>query len=149
MLDRSGNSDDSDEEIKTGTPIVAPFNPALGLSGGEDSTLFGALAEGGARFVACDSAVVFELVPSSRTTLRYLLKRSFGGGHGYARVRFSREGKRALPSLLTVGAAGLMGGAMLALLHLPFSFHRSVRYGRLAAAGMGKLVGLTRYEFRR
>jgi succinoglycan biosynthesis protein ExoM len=64
-----------------------PFNPECGLTGGEDGLLFGSLERNGAKFVFCAEAVVHDLVPLSRGTLKYLCQRAFRRG-----ITFSRHG---------------------------------------------------------
>lgn len=56
------------------------FDPALGLSGGEDYVFFKALYLQGATAVWADQAVVYEEVPLDRANSMWLLKRSFRHG---------------------------------------------------------------------
>lgn len=120
-----------------------PFDPAYGLSGGEDSDLFGRLARGGARFVWCDEAPVHEAIPAQRTTLRYLLSTAFSAGQVHAHQRVREQGRRAIPRLLGRGGAAACVGGVLALVTMPLGLDRAVRWARLAAAGAGKLSGTT------
>lgn len=133
-----------------GAPAIdpAPFDERYGLSGGEDSVLLTALARRGARFVWSDDATVMEMVPHDRTTVAYLLRRSFGAGCGHARLRLEREGMRALPSLLARGGGAVGAGAVLAVASLPLGFDHAVRWSRIGAAGAGKLAAIAglRYE---
>ena len=147
VLSATSAGDGSDEESADAGRREGPFDVAYGLSGGEDSTLFGTLAETGARFVWCDDAIVRETVPPERATLAYLLRRSFGGGHGYARLRLLREGARAVPSLLLRGGASVGCAALMSLATLPLGLHHSVKWTRIGAAGIGKLLGITPLTF--
>lgn len=52
-----------------------PFRPEFGL-GGEDRDFFRRMIGRGHRFVWCNEAVVYELVPPSRCTRSFLLKRA-------------------------------------------------------------------------
>ena len=52
------------------------FNPKLGLTGGEDTYFFKNLIEKGHIFIWCDEAIVYELIPSSRLSRAYFIKRS-------------------------------------------------------------------------
>ena len=54
-----------------------PFDPAFGLTGGEDTDLFFRLAGEGAQFVWCREAYVVETVFPDRANLRWLLRRAF------------------------------------------------------------------------
>ena len=144
---RSVPADGADDEPADTGRRESPFDPAYGLSGGEDSTLFGSLAATGARFVWCDDAIVRETVPPERANLAYLLRRSFGGGHGYARLRLVREGASAVPSLLLRGGASVGCAALMSLATLPLGLHHSVKWTRIGAAGIGKLLGITPLAF--
>jgi succinoglycan biosynthesis protein ExoM len=65
---------------------ATPFDPNLGLSGGEDSLLFGRLEEGGRRCVWCAEAAVIETIPAEKLRPAYLLRRAFRGGQTIAYV---------------------------------------------------------------
>jgi succinoglycan biosynthesis protein ExoM len=130
-------------------PADGPFDRQFGLSGGEDSHRLQALARGGARFVWCDEAIVFEDVPLARTTLRYLAESAFASGHVYARLAMASRGRRAMPVLLARGAAAAGLGSVMALATFPLGVHRSARWARLAVTGAGKLLGLAGGRFER
>jgi succinoglycan biosynthesis protein ExoM len=53
-----------------------PFDPSYGF-GGEDVVFFRTLAKKGARFIWCDEAPVYELVPPERCRATYYLRRAF------------------------------------------------------------------------
>jgi GT2 family glycosyltransferase len=59
----------------------APFNEAMGLSGGDDTHFFLRAWLQGHCIVWADEAVVHELVPASRTTTRWLLNREYRRGN--------------------------------------------------------------------
>jgi len=65
-------------EVFTG--ISAPFDPALGRTGGEDADFLARMVAKGFRFVWCDEARVFEEVPIERQTLHYHLQRALVRG---------------------------------------------------------------------
>jgi succinoglycan biosynthesis protein ExoM len=62
-----------------GTP--APFDPSLGLTGGEDTAFFEGLRRQGRKLVWCREARVFTFVPRERATLRWIAKRAFRYGN--------------------------------------------------------------------
>lgn len=70
------------------------FDPALGLSGGEDTEFFGQLAGEGARLVVTDDALAYEHVPADRLEPWRLRQRIIRKGQSYARfaVRHLRAG---------------------------------------------------------
>ena len=63
------------------------FDPAYGISGGEDTKLCRDIVAAGERIVWCDEAVVVEPVPAERTTHAYARRRAFHRGAGWARQR--------------------------------------------------------------
>jgi succinoglycan biosynthesis protein ExoM len=95
---------DSDARVPTGEPVkwasignalllrdrclaaAEPFDPKLGLSGGEDAVLFGLLRELGRRCVWCAEAAVTETIPLEKLRPAYLLRRALRGGQTTAYV---------------------------------------------------------------
>ncbi|MBV8062356.1 MAG: glycosyltransferase [Nevskia sp.] len=122
---------------------AAPFDPAYGLTGGEDGDLLTRLAAAGARIVWCDEATVHEPVEPARLSLRWLLRRALRGGQDYARHSLAgrygpatalRRGTLVLRASLQLPAA-----ALLALLCWPFGRHHAARWLSKASANFGKL----------
>jgi succinoglycan biosynthesis protein ExoM len=146
---RTGNLLIRRETLLRGAAPEGPFDSRFGLSGGEDSMLFISLAKGGARFVWCDEAAVFETVPPARTRLRYLVKSAFGAGHVYARQEIASQGMRAVPWLLMRGAGAVGVGSTMALASLPLGPHRAAPWARIAVTGVGKLLGVIGGRFER
>jgi succinoglycan biosynthesis protein ExoM len=70
-------------------------------TGGEDVDFFRRMAEKGFSFVWCNEAAVYEVVPSSRCTRRYLLKRALLRGSNSSKVPTGRL-KSAAKSLIAV-----------------------------------------------
>jgi len=70
-----------------GTDGDSPFDPALGRTGGEDTDLFERLHRRGARLVLSQEAWVEEFVPADRLRTRWLVRRAFLTGSGYAHRR--------------------------------------------------------------
>jgi hypothetical protein len=58
-----------------------PFDERFALSGGEDTLLFLQLANAGHVIVWADEAEVWESVPPSRTTVRWVMQRAFQSGN--------------------------------------------------------------------
>ena len=59
---------------------AAPFDPRLGLSGGEDTVFLARLREQGRRTVWCAEAAVTEVIPQDKLATAYLLRRAFRMG---------------------------------------------------------------------
>ncbi|WP_420226453.1 glycosyltransferase family 2 protein [Pigmentiphaga litoralis] len=122
------------------------FDPAFGLTGGEDGDLLMRMQGAGYRFVWCDDAVVTEIVEPVRLTLGWILKRARRGGQDFARHVLGGKLGPATPARLAVFFARavlqmLLGGA-LAVLTLPLGRHRAVHWLARACANYGKLTAL-------
>lgn len=69
--------------------LEPPFRPEFG-TGSEDLDFFKRLSERGRTFVWCDEAPVYELVPPSRCTLRYVLRRALIQAGNFPKVAPTR-----------------------------------------------------------
>ena len=132
--------------------LPGPFDPAYGLTGGEDGDLLSRLALKGARLVWCDEAVVHEPVEAARLSLRWLMRRSLSGGQDFA--KHSLEGRYGpmtgigrvrffLRALLQALIAGL-----LTVLFLPFGRHLAARWLTTLSANLGKLSVFFGWRYR-
>ncbi|MFP5227827.1 MAG: glycosyltransferase family 2 protein [Acidobacteriota bacterium] len=103
------------------------FDPAYG-SGGEDVDFFRRAAEAGKKFVWCEEAPAYELVPASRLTRSYHLKRALHQGR--VSLRYSME-RPSLAARAGVAAQALTA-AVLYTIALPFLFvageHLGMKY---------------------
>ncbi len=130
----------------------APFDPAYGLTGGEDGDLLTRLANAGARLVWCDEAVVTEPVEASRLSLRWLLRRALRGGQDFARHTFAgRYGRQTgveRVRFATRALAQLVLAMSLAVVTLPLGRHRAAAWLLKAAANAGKLTVLGGWHYR-
>lgn len=108
----------------------APFDVRLGLIGGEDVDLFFRMAQTGARFVAATDARTFEFRDASRTTFRWLLRRSFRNGGTLGHIYWQRHSR----------GAQLGHGATAALQSMRFFAHSTVALTRSRAAALSHLL---------
>jgi succinoglycan biosynthesis protein ExoM len=123
------------------------FDPAFGLSGGEDSLFSRRLTAGGGVIVWCDEAVVTDRVPVDRMTRGWVLRRAFSHGNSRTRVDLAlvpssfgrlRTRLRVLGSSvprLVVGVAHWAWGSLVR------SARHQARGLRLSARGAGMLAG--------
>ncbi|MGO9931304.1 MAG: glycosyltransferase family 2 protein [Steroidobacteraceae bacterium] len=120
-----------------------PFDPAYGLTTGEDADLLIRLAQKGAMLVWCDDAVVWEPVESKRLSLRWLLQRALSGGQEYARKTISgRYGPVSFGGrvhLIGQALAQFLIAAGLTVVALPLGRHRAAAWLVKASANLGKL----------
>jgi succinoglycan biosynthesis protein ExoM len=127
------------------------FDPAYGLTGGEDGDLLSRMTLHGARIVWCDEAIVHEPVEKSRLNLRWLLRRSLRGGQDFARHSLSgRYGARTAGHLRLFGRALLqmLVALSIALLVLPLGRHHAAHWLTKASANVGKLSIFLGWHYR-
>jgi succinoglycan biosynthesis protein ExoM len=128
-----------------------PFDPAYGLTGGEDGDLLSRLANSGARIVWCDEACVEEPVENARLSLRWLLLRALRGGQDFARHTLAaRYGKVTTMDRLRFAARAIaqcLAATGFALISLPWGVHYSAYWLLRAAANTGKLTVLFGWHY--
>lgn len=123
------------------------FDPDFGLTGGSDTMFTRQLVRAGGRIVWCDEAVVIDPVPVDRATRRWVLRRRFRFGNGWARTslalergstgrarvrcRLAADGLVRIAAGLAESAAGSAGRSLR---------HRAKGLGR-AARGLGMVAG--------
>jgi succinoglycan biosynthesis protein ExoM len=131
---------------------VVLFDPAYGITGGEDGDLLARLAGQGARIVWCDEAAVHEPVESARLNLRWLLRRSLRGGQDFARHslagRYAPNTRFRSMALFVRSLAQLVGASLLALLLWPLGRHRGTHWLLKAAANFGRLTVFWGWHYR-
>lgn len=124
------------------------FDPALGLSGGEDTHFTSALTAAGGRIVWCAEAVVSDVVPADRLTRRYLLARSAGLANATARVALMLAPGRVRRALLrarllaTCVARGVLGASRVAAGAVRDDVGRDARGRRALARSRGELLAV-------
>ena len=131
--------------------LAVMFDPAHGLTGGEDGDLLSRMTLAGARIVWCDEAIVHEPVEKSRLNLRWLLRRSLRGGQDFARHSLSgRYGARTAGHLRLFGRAlvQLVAAAGIAILVLPLGRHHAAHWLTKASANVGKLSIFLGWHYR-
>jgi succinoglycan biosynthesis protein ExoM len=122
--------------------LGTPFDPAYGLTGGEDGDLLSRLVLNGAKIVWCDEAIVHEPIESSRLSLKWLLRRSLRGGQDFARHCLTgRYGRRSANRfrLFARALVQLIVASGIALLVLPLGRHHAAHWLTKASANIGKL----------
>lgn len=129
-----------------------PFDPAYGLTGGEDGDLLARLVQSGRRIVWCDEAVVHEPVEPSRLSLRWLLLRAMRGGQDFARhVLAGRHGPVTLTrrtALFGRSLAQAVAAAAFAALSLPLGLHVAAYWLTKFSANLGKLSAFAGLHYR-
>lgn len=128
-----------------------PFDPAFGLSTGEDGDLLLRLIDKGAKVIWCDEAIVWEPIESKRLSLRWLMQRALSGGQHFARLsingRYRAVNGLARLVMLARWSAQLCFALLLALLSYPAGRHRSAAWLIKAAANFGKLTAFWGWRY--
>ena len=132
---------------------VGPFDPAFGLTGGEDGDMLSRLAATGVRIVWCDEAMVREPVEDARTKLDWLLRRAYRGGQDFARHTMAgrygpvpgRVGRVRLGAGALVKAVTALGVAAVVL---PAKGRGpALAWARKAVAQAGKVTSLLGHHY--
>jgi succinoglycan biosynthesis protein ExoM len=126
-----------------------PFHPAFALGGGGDTHFFRQAQASGARIVWADGALVYERIPASRATLRWLLARAYRGGTSFALSDRLLHQQRTW-MLLRVATGTLRGVQGLGLL-LPSLFlgrAKIVRALQTTCVGAGLVSGTVGLSYR-
>jgi len=129
------------------------FDERFGLSGGSDTLFTRQVVARGGRMVWCDEAVVWDIVPTSRSTRQWVLRRAFRSGNGHSRdaldgVRSPVGRLRVRARLTAQGAVRFGGGSVRCVAGaLTGSLGGRVRGLRTAARGAGMLSGAYGYVY--
>jgi len=126
-----------------------PFHPAFALGGGGDTHFFRQAQVKGARIVWADAALVYERVPASRATVRWLLARAYRGGTSFVlseRLLHATQ-KRMVLRMCTGALRGVQGiGLLLPSLFLGKA--EIVRALQVVCVGAGLLTGTLGASYR-
>ncbi len=130
---------------------AAPFNPALGLSGGEDSALIRHLIAEGKRLQWAPAARVIEYFGADRHTMRFLLKRRFSAGQVRTSVCVMPEhpNRPEAAMWMALGAVQASVGAALAVATSMVKPELSKRFLCVASGGLGKILWMPSFRVNR
>ncbi|MBC2861536.1 glycosyltransferase family 2 protein [Stappia sp. 28M-7] len=130
------------------------FDGSMRFTGGSDTDFFTRVHDAGGRIVWIPDALVEELVPVNRTTLRWQLNRTFRVAGNISRLHEKRAGKQkaALRSLLK-GLGRIVGGTFL-FIPAAASFavspeggrRRAFKAAKQIASGLGSLAYLAGHQ---
>jgi succinoglycan biosynthesis protein ExoM len=124
--------------------IEGPFDPGYGVTGGEDTYLFGKLKKMGFNFVNCREAWVSEFQPPSRTKTIYLINRAFFTGNISTRreIEFSEKNHFLLRIILfSKFIVQLILSIILTIFFLPNN-HFRVHWMSKIASSLGHILGV-------
>lgn len=125
-----------------------PFDPGLGLTGGEDTLFFTRLQRSGKRILWCREALVHERVPKERLTPGFLLRRKFRNGQitSSTCLRLDPPAYGELAGWIAVGMAQICLGGLKSLLFGPVNRQRGLEGLCTVATGLGKLAFADRWR---
>lgn len=133
--------------------LAVEFDERFGLTGGSDTLFTRQIVARGGRMVWCDEAVVWDVVPRSRLTRRWVLHRAFRSGNGHSRVALEGatshlERLRVRAGLTARGAVRFAGGCARYLAGaLTGSLGARARGLRTVVRGAGMLSGAYGYVY--
>ncbi|HEX4111581.1 MAG TPA: glycosyltransferase [Stellaceae bacterium] len=125
-----------------------PFDPALGLTGGEDTRFFQSVKQQGGRVIWCAEAIINEFIPATRSSWPYALRRRLRESQLLMQLFLSSRP----PQLLHIAAWMLVGlvqtaiFAPLSLICAGIDRPAAMKCAAKVAGGLGKLLwfpGLT------
>jgi len=122
--------------------VAEPFDPRLGLSGGEDALFLHQLRRRGGTIVWCAEAAVRENIAADKLAPRYLLRREFRGAQTLTFVCTAvnpREHGRAV-RWMAIGCAQIVLYTPAALLLRALRHRRWLPMAAKAAGGLGKVL---------
>jgi len=136
---------------RSALPSAAPFDPALGLIGGEDVDLFARMIEKGARLEAIETPVMEEYRPAFRANAAWHLRRSFRNGGTIAHIRWRRAsgGRKARLALHALWeATSYLAGAIPAMRRSRTAAFASVLEAATELGKVAWVVGIVYAEYR-
>jgi succinoglycan biosynthesis protein ExoM len=128
-------------------PTDAPFDPALGLTGGSDTRFFYTMKAKGCRVVWCAEGIVHEYVPLARTQLAYGLRRRMRQSQLFLQTYSwsNPPNWRAITKWMAIGALQMAVYSPLSLAMWWRDRSRAQRYLALVYGGMGKVFWTPRF----
>jgi succinoglycan biosynthesis protein ExoM len=117
----------------------ARFDPAFGLTGGEDTDLFYRLSMAGKRLIWCEEAWASEPVPSARLTLKWVRRREFRSGQTYYKIFVTRYSMRQKAAWFVTKLMQLAGGILIAPMMRLISYPSYVVLTARVASATGQL----------
>ncbi len=126
-----------------------PFDPAYGITGGEDVHLFTRLKRKGANFISSKEAIVTEFIPSERTTIKWLLKKSFQTGNSATRRMIENANNKLIKKTELFSRAILFEiiSFILFIIHLP-SKKLSTKWLMKFASNAGHLIAVIGFNYK-
>jgi glycosyltransferase involved in cell wall biosynthesis len=125
-----------------------PFDERLALAGGEDTEFFLRVARAGHRIVWADEARVREWNPRSRTSVGWLLRRSYRRANTWGLCERDMESSTVRGARVVKGVTRIAQGVCLLALSVMAGRAAALRAAQCVATGAGNLAGIAglRYQ---
>jgi glycosyltransferase involved in cell wall biosynthesis len=123
------------------------FDPDFGITGGGDTMFTRTLHRRGGVLIWCDEAVVIDVVPATRVTRDWVLRRAFRSGSSWSAtsLKLSRPGRDRTLTKVRLTGRGVVrvagGGARLLVGTVGRSMAQRARGQRTIARGAGMVSG--------
>jgi succinoglycan biosynthesis protein ExoM len=128
--------------------VPGPFDPEFALTGGEDSAFFASARQKGVSIIWCDTASVYETIPTERTNLLWLARRAFRCGQGHARLVVKQHGYLYGFFWLLYRFVHLFATVAAALVVLPMRMDIRVKVFLKVCRNLGRLSAVTGLNYR-
>ncbi len=128
--------------------LAGPFDERFALTGSSDTHLFKRLERAGCSSVWADEAIVYETIPASRANARWLLRRAYRTGTGFAAITLDLKSAR-WPRLYVayLGLKHLVRGFLGAVPGIFLGRAFLVAQGMIVYRGWGMLAGLSGRQY--
>ncbi len=132
-------------KYKTLMQVQGPFDERLALIGSEDTTLGIQLSQTGCKMVYTQEAIAYEHIPTSRTTLQWILQRAYRTSNMYWRLTMQKNLINLL-KLITSAIARLFIGTIFLLPSViagpVLGWHYAVKMLQLLVKGVAIIAGI-------
>lgn len=141
-------------DLRVVREIGLTFDPAFGITGGGDTMFSRTLSRTAGHLVWCDEAIVWDVVPASRVTKDWVVRRAFRSGNSWTLTSVAlADGAvarwRVRGACLAKGLVRLAGGAARALVGTVLrSLRHRAKGVRTMARGAGMVSGLFGYSYK-
>ena len=127
--------------------VEAPFEPAYGITGGEDTKLFSLLKKGGAKYINSYEAVTYEYVPRERTKIKWLIIRAFKYGNHFARRQVDNNNNKFVTRVhhLTIGVSYFLISMVLSFIFI-FNKTNRLKWFLKLVSNFGKIAAVFGYH---
>lgn len=124
------------------------FNRKLALTGSSDEYFFQEFVKRGYRIIWDNNAIVYEYVPHSRISVKWLTQRSYRGGLYYTFTQIKvNPSKKLILTRSIKGALRILFGFYLIIVSIFRGYHIFVNGAQSIGLGLGTFAGLFGFKY--